>query len=181
MNTSDQAYRVFEGLKDLLSFGPEDSRNLVELREILAPIIPEITSDFYEVLQAQAETAKFIEGRVEQLKKTHVAWFFDVLGGEYGRDFFDRQFKIGLTHVRISLPPQYVEGIMSFIRFSSVSAINAKVEDSEKASQLASSLTKILDINLAVINLSYHENRLDKLTQVTGMKRALLENLILQG
>jgi len=181
MSATNESYRTYEELKELLSFGSEDIQNLITLRDLLGPSIPEITDKFYTILESQKGTAKFIEGRVEQLKKTHIAWFMDVLGGKYDRDFFERQFHIGLTHVRISLPPQYVEGIMSFIRFESLTAINALVEDSSKAAALAASLTKILDINLAIINLSYHENRLDKLTQVTGMKRALLENLILQG
>ena len=181
MSVNENAYLVYEELKSLLSFGPEDSQNLTTLKEVLGPKVPEITANFYKALLSHEPTAKFIEGRVETLQKTHIAWFMDVLGGEYGRDFFERQFTIGLVHVRIALPPHYVEGIMSYIRAESLTAITSLVDDNEKASRLASSLIKILDINLAVINLSYHEIRLDKLTQATGMKRPLLENLILHG
>ena len=46
---------------------------------------------------------------------------------------------------------------------------------------LSASLTRVLDLDLAIINLSYHEARLKRLSDVTGITRALLENLILQG
>jgi len=180
-DVSQESYAVYEELKALLKFSDQDAQNLIELKGLLEPSIPGITDRFYDVLQGQDSTMKFIEGRVDMLKKTHIAWFMDVLGGEYGKEFFARQFAIGLAHVRISLPPQFVEGIMSFIRGESIVAINSLVADGQKAAALAASLTKILDINLAIINLSYHEVRLDKLTHVTGMKRKLLENLILQG
>ena len=38
--------------------------------------------------------------------------------------------------------------------------------------------TKICDLDLLVINLSYGEDRLDRLTEFTGMKRTLIENII---
>lgn len=180
-DVSQESYAVYEELKSLLKFSEQDVQNLVELRGLIESSIPTITDQFYEVLQSHGATATFIEGRVDQLKKTHISWFMDVLGGEYGSGFFARQFAIGLAHVRISLPPQFVEGIMSFIRSESIKAVSSLVNDTHKAGELEASLTKILDINLAIINLSYHENRLDKLTHVTGMKRKLLENLILQG
>ncbi len=179
---SQTPYEIFEEIKALLSFDDQDVSNLVELAGILGPEVPDITARFYEVLLRNPGTAAFLEGRdIDTLRKTHIAWFEDVLKGEYGRAFFDRQFKIGLVHVQIALPPYYVEGIMSFIRFESIQAINRKVGDSGRAAALASSLTKILDLNLAVINQSYHEIRLNRLTEVTGMGRPLLENLILLG
>ncbi len=174
-------YEVFLKTKQLVSFSEEDAKNLVQLQEVLGPEIPAITNKFYEVLLREEGTAGFVQGRVEELKKAHIAWFEGVLQGTYEQEFFDRQFKIGLAHVRIGLMPYYVEGIMSVIRIESLAVIAAKVNDAARMTGLSSSLIKILDLNLAIINLSYYETRLKKLTEVTGLSRALLENLILQG
>ncbi len=178
---SKRPYDVFQELKEMLVFDQDDERNLVELQRILGPEIPGITDRFYAVLLRRPETAAFVDGRVEELKKAHVAWFEDVLQGTYGEPFFDRQYKIGMAHVRIGLLPHWVEGIMCFIRTESIAAIERLVSDSARAAALTASLVRILDLNLAVINLSYHETRLRNLTSMTGMKRELLENLILHG
>ena len=52
------------------------------------------------------------------------------------------------------------------------------ITDPEQLKALTGSLLKVLDLDLAIINLSYQEDRLDRLSDFTGMKRALIENII---
>ena len=40
------------------------------------------------------------------------------------------------------------------------------------------SYCKIIDLDLILINLAYNEERLDRLSAVTGMRRNLIENLV---
>lgn len=172
---------VFADLKRLLAFAAEDAARLAELQPILAPHIPAITERFYLTLLAEPSLAALAESRLESLKATHRAWFADLLNGCYEREFFDRQLRIGLAHVRIGLKPHWVEGMMSFVRVEAAAVIAREVGDRERAVALTASLTRVLDLVLAIVNLSYHEARMKRLSDVTGMTRALLENLILQG
>ena len=180
-DVTEKWFPVYEECKSLLGFAEDDEANINALRETLKPEVPRITDRFYDVLLREEATRKFIEGRVDGLKQTHIHWFGDVLAGSYGREFFDQQFRIGLAHVRIGLPPHLVEAIMSCVRAESFRTLVEGAPDPDTAGNWIASLTKVFDLDLAVINLSYHETRLSKLTKVTGMSRTLLENLISQG
>lgn len=169
---------LFERLKAFLAFGPDDVANLVALQPIAAKHGPRITNAFYEVLGAVPETAKLIEGRVDALKRTHGQWLASMVAGDYGTSYLESRWRIGLAHVRIGLDPYWVEGVMSFIRTEMQKAIGAEIPNGVEAGAKAASFVKACDLDLLVINLSYGEDRLERLTSFTGMKRQLIENII---
>jgi len=169
---------LYERIKAFMGFGPEDVKNLVALRPVAEKYGPTITDDFYVRLGDTPETAKLISGRVDALKKTHREWMMSLVGGDYGQSYLESRWRIGLAHVRIGLDPYWVEGVMSFIRSSMLEVMPKEISDPAELAKKSASLTKACDLDLAVINLSYGEDRLDRLTQFTGMKRALVENII---
>jgi hypothetical protein len=158
-----------------------DKKNLVSLAGIFEKHGPGITDKFYANLGQNPTTAALIEGRVDALKATHRVWMMELFSGEYGEAYFERRRRIGEVHVRIGLPPQFVEGVMSFIRGEGEAAIHAEIADKGEASAKVKSLMKILDLDLLVINLAYAEERIDLMCKITGMSRSLIENLIRQG
>lgn len=169
---------LFERLKAFIGFTADDVTRLVALAPIAARSGPGITDRFYERLGDVPETAKLIAGRVDQLKKTHTQWLTSLVGGVYDKEYLDSRWRIGLAHVRIGLDPHWVEGVMSFIRSEMIEAIAKEVTDPTDAALKSSSLVKACDLDLLVINLSYGEDRLERLTTFTGMKRNLIENII---
>lgn len=169
---------LYDRLKSFIAFSPDDVANLVALKPVAAKHGPTITDAFYTRLGETPETAKLIEGRVDSLKKTHQAWLMGLVGGDYGAAYLESRWRIGLAHVRIGLDTYWVEGVMSFIRTEMVKAIGLEIADPKDATAKAASLLKACDLDLLVINLSYAEDRLDRLTSFTGMKRALIENII---
>lgn len=169
-----RGYETFEEMKSFLSFGAEDAAQLRRLGPLLLPHQPRLTEAFYEQLGKHGPTAKLIDGRVEHLKKTHAAWFADLFNGEYGQPYFERRWRIGLAHVRIGLDPYWVEVVMSLIRVLAAEVMDGLPE----APQMRSALLKALDLDLLIINLSYQEDRLERLTDFTGLKRPLIENII---
>lgn len=169
---------LYERLKQFLAFGPEDIANLVSLQPIAAKHGGTITDAFYVRLAEVPETAKLIEGRVDALKQTHRQWMMGLVGGDYGPAYLASRWRIGLAHVRIGLDPYWVEGVMSFIRTKLIEAIGTEIADPREATAKAASLLKVCDLDLLVINLSYGEDRLERLTAFTGMKRNLIENII---
>ena len=169
---------LFERLKDFVGLTATDVQNLVALKPLIDKQGPEITLRFYERLAEVPETAKLIEGRVDRLRETHVAWLRSLVAGSYDADYLASRWRIGLAHVRVGLEPHWVEGIMSFIRTSGVEAIGAEIADAESAARHAASFLKACDLDMLIINLSYAEDRLDRLATFTGMKRGLIENII---
>jgi hypothetical protein len=168
----------FEQLKIFLEFSHADADRLVALQPIIAKHGPNITNEFYKRLGEVPDTAKFIKGRVDELRVTHLAWLRSLVGGVYDESYLASRWKIGLAHVRIGLDPYWVEAVMSFIRTAGVTTIIAELRDSTNAGRHASSFLKVCDLDMLIINLSYGEERLDRLASFTGVKRSLIETII---
>lgn len=169
---------LYERLKAFLGFEDADAKNLVALKPVAEKHGPKITDAFYARLGNTPETAKLIEGRVDSLKRTHNQWLLSLVGGSYGAEYLESRWKIGMAHVRIGLDPYWVEGVMSFIRTEMVKAMGEEISDPKALATQAASLIKACDLDLLIINLSYGEDRLERLTTFTGMKRTLIENII---
>jgi hypothetical protein len=178
MVDTEKAFQTYETMKTLLEFSSDDAAELVKMADLVDRHGPTITDHFYSSLAKFPETAKQIEGRVDSLKATHKAWMKSLVAGEYGRPYFDARWRIGLAHVRIGLDPFWVESVMSLIRSHMGTAIANESSDPAQAGRRLAAFTKICDLDLLVINLSYGEDRLDRLTEFTGMKRNLIENII---
>lgn len=170
--------QIYEKLRTFIGFGDADVQNLVALGPLLASEQPAITDYFYERMGETVELQGFIAGRVEQLKLTHARWFESLFSGDYGHAYFESRWRIGMAHVRIGLDPHWVEGVMNVIRARLLEAIARRVTDPQRLAELQASMVRIVDLDLAIINLSYQEDRLERLTNFTGMKRALIENII---
>ncbi|MCL2723392.1 MAG: protoglobin domain-containing protein [Polyangiaceae bacterium] len=171
--------KLFDRMKSFLDFSHADVERLVALQPIIEKHGPGITNRFYERLSKFSETAKFIEGRVDELRVAHVAWLRSLVGGVYDENYLASRWKIGVTHVRIGLDPYWVEGVMSFIRTAVLAAVTAEMRgDPTNAGRHAASFLKACDLDIFIINLSYAEDRLDRLASFTGVKRSLIETII---
>jgi len=173
-----EANEIFEQLKTFVEFSEEDAKTLATIAPWVDAHGPQITDVFYEMIQSTPSIAKFIEGRVDELKKTHLKWMKELVGGEYGEAYFKSRWRIGEAHVRIGLEPIWVDGTMSLIRSQALTSIADNLEDKTKVADATRSLIKACDLDLAIINLAYAEDRLERLSSFTGMKRALIENVI---
>lgn len=168
-----------ETLTDISGFGADDMEHIGHLGKHLLPRLPDITERFYERLLANERTRPYLEGRVEQLKKTHLAWLTELLAGDYGKTFRDRQRHIGEVHVAAGIPPLFVAASMSFLR----SALPMEVEIAAQSAgepfgRCTASLLRLLDLCQYLIDSAYEAERMRRLTNATGMSVPLLNNLI---
>lgn len=178
---SEEQAAVFDEMKSFLEFDAADAARLKAMAPIFAKHGAGITDRFYETLGRFPTTAALIEGRVDHLKKTHGAWMADLFSGDYGADYLERRLRIGAVHVRIGLPPYYVEAVMNIIRMGGHDALTRELGDLAAVEAHYGSLVKILDLDLMIINLAYADERLNRMTKITGMSRKLVERLISQA
>lgn len=171
-------YEEFEALKRFVEFSDEDAENLGSLASIVEAHGPALTDHFYETLGAVEATAKIIAGRVEGLKKTHRQYMVELTAGDYGPSYFERRARIGQVHVAMGIDPRFVEGVMSVIRVGMLKAMAEEISDPAELAAKAGSFIKLCDLDLAIINLAYGEERLDRFSNFTGMSRRLIENVI---
>lgn len=166
-------------LINISGFSPEDEEHLRHLGQYLVPRLPALTDRFYERLLTDERTRPHVEGRIEQLKKTHIDWLTELFSGDYGEPFRDRQRRIGEVHVATSIPPLFVAASMSFLR-------GAFPEEIEIAAQAVGDsicvrtgvVLRLLDICQYLIDSAYEAERMRRLAAATWMSHALLENLI---
>ncbi len=177
----DEHFEMYQEMAKLLEFSDADAANLVALAPVFEKHGEHITNHFYESLLAYPKTAAIIEGRVETLKGTHRRWMKELFAGEYGESFFNTHYRIGQVHVTHNINPEYVSAVTSVLRTYGRIAIFEELGNTEEAAQKADSLAKVLELGLLVINLAYADERVERITKVTGMSRKLIENLIKRG
>ena len=174
--TLEEELRVFKSVSGLCA---QDEAKLKEAAAIITPHIASVTDEFYNQLAAEGKTASYIEGRVDLLKKTHIQWLEALFAGDYGKDFIESQLRIGCAHVTAKIPPLFVASSMSYLRAAFPQLVNQELGDDKKtAGELASAILKILDFCQYLIDHAYEQDRLQRLTDATGLSRPLLENLI---
>lgn len=167
---------MFSEVKGFVGFGAADEGRLKELVPIIEKHGADVTRRFYDVLLANPTTAPIVDGRVDLLKGTHAQWMKNVVNGPWDDNWFQAQIRIGHVHVKQGVPPLHVELTFSLLREFVAEAI--RTERGGDAVEHVSSFVKILDMALAMVNLAYAEERLDRLSAFTGFSRKLIENCI---
>jgi len=141
-----------------------------------------LTDKFYGQLVSHPLTNQHIEGRLEALKSTHQQWMIELFSGPHDEAFFARQEVIGVVHVKVKIPPLFVSSSMSFLRNEIVKVLHTASESDEitcEQFQAASSaILRLLDLCQMLIDSAYDAERLRLLSEATGMKPRLIENLI---
>lgn len=151
----------------------EDQDAMVRIAPAVLPYLPDMTNRFYDVLQNDPQTSPYIEGRLDMLKATHLAWMNDLFGGNYGEAFVQRQEKIGEVHVRVKVPPVFVAASMSFLRAAIPPIIAEHAPDHQEGVKAIASLLRLLDLCQYLIDRKYSEALMDNL----GISPALLMRL----
>jgi uncharacterized membrane protein (DUF373 family) len=84
---------------------------------------------------------------------------------------------VGEVHLKIGLPPHYVQASVNFVRGYLVNIINREMGTSAETSRILLSINKALDINLDVMINSFREEEL-RLYLATGKyQKILIENI----
>ncbi len=173
-------------MSDITKQNFDKAKAFSRFEELYAPILPglknaimehqaEITDAFYDELSKDDVAAKTIAGRVDQLKASHKAWIEELFDGDYGDAYFERRYKIGEVHVKAKIEPYYVEVVTSFLRRAFAEKL------APEGSQAVQAALAILDLDAMIIIGAYHEDRMRRMSEVTGMNRNLLENLMSFG
>jgi hypothetical protein len=137
---------------------------------------------FYEYLGRDAEMNAILnasEGRIHRLRETFVQWFEEMFSGidNWGNEYADRRWKIGLIHVRIGIGPQHVVPAMATV----VREVSKKLEAEGKGDELSVALGKICMIDLAFIEQAYVEVSSNAVLKETGWTEGLFRRLIATG
>lgn len=157
----------------------EDEQNLEGLKEFGEKYKDEFTKRLYSYLADFPDFDKYFptesirEKHQEQLKE----WFVSLFDGDYGAGYLRRLYKIGEAHVKIGLPPHYVNTSMNFKREFIREKLIEEFGYTEELERLMKSVDKIIDLNLDIMTGSYREEELKFYLARGKLQRNLIENI----
>ena len=104
-----------EQRKQFLLLTEEDAASVVQLHQWAGDVASELAEQFYQHLLAHPESAKLLSSPelVERLKREQTHYFEELLGGDYGAEYFERRLQVGATHHQVGLDPQLYLGAFS--------------------------------------------------------------------
>ena len=168
--------RSFTGLT------PEREALLVEIGPAIRPLLPEVTEAFYADLAKVPKAAAFIEGRVEGLKATHLGWLESVFTGPFDAAYAARMYHVGDVHVKVQMPVEFMAASMTLVGNTLLTTV-ARVcgGDHDRCIKTNAAVSAVLGFCLMIMQESYQSSslaeELDRFLAITGMSRALFDNL----
>ena len=168
----------FREMKRYVRFEPDDERVLRELGPLAAPQFARITDRFYErLLEHEAARAVFAShDMIVRLKHSLADWLALLFSGPFDESYFQKRARIGRVHVRIGLPQKYMFGAMNLIRLDLIALAQESYPDRERRVPAVWALSKILDLELAIMLETYREAFVDEVQRLERLERHVLEN-----
>lgn len=166
-------------------FAGVDEDRIATLRQIYPDIsdrLQEVTDAFYGRLQEIPKTNNFLEGRIDALKKTHVAWLNELFTSDYGEEYAQKLYHVGDVHVKVKLPVEFVAGATTIIQ-SEMTRIFAEIyrDNQELMGQAIQAVNAATGFALLIMQESYQSSsmaeELERFLRITGMSRTLFNNL----
>lgn len=149
-------------LKRYVRFDDEDAVLLRALCEKARPQFEDIAQDFYERAREHDEAHAVFrdEDQIRRLHASLVAWLGRVLTGPWDAAYCDKSLRIGKVHVEVGLPQRYMFTAMSVFRVHLERVAEEAMGERSRAA--CDALSRVLDIELAIMNESYREAILEK-------------------
>ncbi len=164
---------------EFLGFTQEDAQKLRSIHKMAVEHADEIIDQLYEHLFKFDETRAFFmqTGVLERIKEFQKQYFIRLTEGIADRDYFENRLRVGDTHQRIELLPQWYLGLYSRYFHLIVEQI-VKNGSTDRALEVIPSLLKLifLDIGLAM-DAYIRGGFIDKLRQEQRVSEELRQEL----
>lgn len=163
-------------------FDSEDEKLLIQEGGRLLPYLAEVTEKFYDELQQIPAAVPYLEGRVEGLKATHLAWLQTIFSGPYDANFAASMHKVGEVHVQVKLPVEFMASGTLLIKKHLVPILTqVYAGDALRMGLMMKAVNGVTGFCLIIMQESYQSSllaqELDKFMAITGISRVLFNNL----
>ena len=158
-----------EELKRYVRFTDEDAGLLRAFAPKVSGHFRRIAQEFYErIREHEAAHAVFTgEAQIRRLQDSMVLWLQRVFGGVYDDAYFAKTEQVGRVHVKVGLPQHYMFTAMALIRSSLTEVIDA---EGQGAAALGDAVSRLLDLELAVMLESYREDLVQRVERVAQQR-----------
>lgn len=166
---------------------------IAQIRDILDRELPVGLDKFYEQVKVTPETMKFFSslGHIDKAKSAQVQHWKSIASGNFDERYMANVRRIGLTHARIGLEPQWYIGGYAMILEHLVHAIvqelwpksrlrRSNAAEAELVSEALGSLIKAvlldMDISISVYLEAAEEARIKAAAEARSKERALVSS-----
>lgn len=163
-------------LLDHYDWSRENEQNMAKLRPHIESQKEDFVYKFYEYIEQFDDIEEFLHHPdvVERHQQKLGEWFVRLTCERHNEKYIRGLFKIGLEHVRIGLPPHYMNATFTFIREYINAIIVEHFDKREDRAGVRQAANRILDINMDVINMSYREEELRKYLSTSKYQKILI-------
>ncbi|MGC2166609.1 MAG: protoglobin domain-containing protein [Gallionella sp.] len=180
--TNNDLQELADYAKGFSGFTPARQSLLSQIGPSMLPRLPIVTERFYEVLLQMPEPRKYLEGRVDALKSTHLRWLTSLFSGPFELEFAAAIHRAGQVHVRVDLPIEFMAGGMTIIGDLLIAEIEEMYStDPTTRGAAHGAINAVLGFCLIVMQEALQEStlnlELDRFMKISGISRALFNNL----
>jgi len=168
--------------KQYAGFSAADEAVLQAEGAKLIPYLASVTDGFYQDLQGIPQAQRFLEGRLESLKRTHQAWLEKIFTGPYDAEFAQVMHHVGEVHVRVQLPVEFMSSGIVLIN-NHLCPVLAEIyaDDAAMMGRMVRAVNAVTGYSLILMQESYQTSllaeELERFLAITGMSRKLFDNL----
>ncbi|MGV6808641.1 MAG: protoglobin domain-containing protein [bacterium] len=160
----------------------EKIQTLHELNASIQTYLPDVTEQFYAHLVTIEQAKPFLEGRIEHLKKTHLAWTNSLFTSDFDEKYTAFMYHVGDVHVQVELPIEFMSAGTTLIQEGLIKAVLTLCpDDAARQTQYLAAINAALGFSLVTMQESYQSSslagELEKFLKITGMSRRLFDNL----
>ncbi|MFT4570025.1 MAG: signal transduction histidine kinase [Hyphomicrobiaceae bacterium] len=143
---------------NFLGISDADCACMLGLRPIFERIADDMVDDFYEHVLSFEGTARFLGDPtlVTSLKQAQRTHFVGLAAGTYDADYFESRLRVGTTHTRIGLEPEwYIGGYMRQAAFLQRRLVEELKGDAATLAAAARAVPKIILLDIGLANDAY--------------------------
>jgi len=167
--TDEELWERFLQLRNYVDLSDDDCGLIWSLFPIVQPHFSSLCEDFYAEILKHPSAASAITGgvtQVERLKQTLNQWLTEFFRGPYDQNYAKKHWKVGSRHVQIGLNQSFTQVAMTRLRSGIMRVVFENFgDDTEKLKSYELAIGKMIDLDLAVIQLAYEEELLRKQQQ----------------
>lgn len=167
---SDQElWERFLQLRRYVDLTDDDCNVIWSLYPVVEPHFEALCEDFYaEILRHPAASSVITGGvvQVDRLKQTLHQWLIEFFRGPYDEVYAKKHWRVGSRHVQIGLNQSFTQVAMTRLRTGIMRVLFEAFEhEPERLQAIELAIGKMIDLDLAVIQLAYEEELLRKQQQ----------------
>jgi hypothetical protein len=153
------AFQRYQQLQQYVGWTAADVERVVTIGRLVAPHLPAVIEDFYDVMRDHPAAFRVVTGGAEQIARLKLAlaqWLTELFAGIYDEAYVERRFRVGQRHVAIELEQMYTSAAMSRLRRGLLEILQQHWRGTTTSLvEAIGSLNKLLDLDLAIIEDAY--------------------------